>query len=131
MQTHQKLTQHSIVLLSVDSILELAAFPKIGDPPFSRPNFAGMLLIIAGSELHQLRHVSWLSVVYTVSVATMQPLVSDRILPFLQSHKKLHYFMNGVSLMLRLQYSRLSDIYGRKALLLASYCFFATGILLW
>lgn len=51
--------------------------------------------------MHQLRHIAWLTIVYTVSVATMQPL-----------------------------YSRLSDIYGRKALLLLSYLFFAVGILL-
>ncbi len=29
-----------------------------------------------GSELHQLRHIAWLTIVYTISVATMQPLVS-------------------------------------------------------
>ncbi|KAF6227197.1 hypothetical protein HO133_008639 [Letharia lupina] len=72
-----------ILLYAADNILELAAFPRIG------------------SELHQLRHVAWLSITYGVSVAAVQPL-----------------------------YSRLSDIYGRKTLLLASYMFFTVGIIL-
>ena len=33
--------------------------------------------------------------------------------------------------LISVQYSRLSDIYGRKALLLASYVFFSLGIVFW
>ena len=56
--------------------------------------------------------------------ATGQSQVSHAVQP--------HRILKDTALLIFwLQYSRLSDIYGRKSLLLASYCLFAVGILLW
>ncbi|KAF9892941.1 hypothetical protein FE257_000533 [Aspergillus nanangensis] len=83
----------------VTSVITIVAVLLLGE--FISNADGTLVMASAGkisSEFRQLQHASWLSTAYTLGVCTAQPM-----------------------------YGKLSDIYGRKPLLLAAYALFGIG----
>ncbi|EGX52957.1 hypothetical protein AOL_s00007g293 [Orbilia oligospora ATCC 24927] len=99
-----------VIVANIDTSLVMATFGQIG------------------SEFGRLDDANWMIVGYQLGVLTTQPMVSTAVyIGAVPQAGPPHY--RQIANKLRDQYGKLSDIFGRKALLLISYGLFAVGCL--
>ena len=77
---------------------------------------------IISSDIGSLNDASWLVVSYMLAMCAIQPTVRRGLV--------LRSYLTR-SLTLFSQYGKLSEIYGRKSMLIAAYSFFGLGCALW
>jgi MFS family permease len=79
---------------------------------------------IISSDIGGLDDAIWLVVTYTLAMCAVQPTVSRR-------RQCTECPSLNISLISSAQYGKLSDIYGRKSILIVAYAFFGLGCALW